>query len=120
MPGGIGLSVLSLKQKSTYAGNILPAKQSLGSKKRLAKRPGYDTGVLDELLAADDERRRLQADLDQVLGEQNRLAKEIGHFWPGKREEAERLKEQVSGLKEQSGDLRNNMMIQPMPYALCC
>lgn len=48
------------------------------AKKRLAKRPGYDTGVLDELLAADDERRRLQADLDQVLGEQNRLAKEIG------------------------------------------
>lgn len=77
------------------------------AKKRLAKRPGYDTGVLDELLAADDERRRLQADLDQVLGEQNRLAKEIGAlFGQGKREEAERLKEQVSGLKEQSGDLQ--------------
>ena len=46
--------------------------------KRLEKRPGIDTGVIDELLAADDERKRLQAELDAILSEQNAISKKIG------------------------------------------
>ncbi len=57
------------------------------AKKRLNKRPGYDTGVIDELIASDDERKRLQADLDAVLAEQNALAKEIGKLYGQGRKE---------------------------------
>jgi seryl-tRNA synthetase len=77
------------------------------AKKRLSKRPGYDPGIIDELIAADDERRRLQADLDGVLAEQNSLSKEIGKlFSQGKKEEADALKTTVASLKERSGELQ--------------
>lgn len=77
------------------------------AKKRLAKRPGFDPGIIDELIGADDERRRLQADLDAVLAEQNSLSKEIGKlFGQGKKEEADILKNTVATLKEKSGELQ--------------
>jgi len=77
------------------------------AKKRLNKRPGYDTGVIDELIASDDERKRLQADLDAVLAEQNALAKEIGKLYgQGRKEEAEEKKTASAGLKEKSSELQ--------------
>lgn len=77
------------------------------AKKRLAKRSGYDPGIIDELIAADDERRRIQAEVDTLLAEQNALAKEIGLlFSSGQKDQAEPLKQQAAALKLQSNDLQ--------------
>ena len=77
------------------------------AKKRLAKRPGYDTSVIDELLAADDERRQIQTQLDALLSEQNILSKEIGKLYgQGKKEEADAIKEKSLELKAQTGELQ--------------
>jgi seryl-tRNA synthetase len=57
--------------------------------------------ILDDILKADDERRALQKQLDDLLAENKRLSAQIGQLMAqGKREEAERLKNQVTSQKE--------------------
>jgi len=71
---------------------------------RLKKRnlPPEELALIDEVLATDDERKRLQTELDQKLAERNTLSRQIGDlFKTGEREEAERLRERVNQLKEQ-------------------
>lgn len=59
--------------------------------------------VIDQIIQLDDERRSGQKELDDTLGEQNRLAKQIGALMgQGKKEDANLLKVQVGMLKEQS------------------
>lgn len=59
--------------------------------------------LVQELLATDDARKLAQAQLDQLLAEQNQLAKEIGGLMKnGEKSAAEALKVKVAGLKEQS------------------
>ncbi len=59
--------------------------------------------VIDQIIQLDDERRSGQKELDDTLGEQNRLAKQIGALMgQGKKEEAETLKTRVAALKENS------------------
>lgn len=62
--------------------------------------------LVDEVLATDDARKSAQAQLDQLLSEQNQLAKEIGGLMKnGEKNTAEALKTKVAALKEQSKTL---------------
>jgi seryl-tRNA synthetase len=64
--------------------------------------------LVEEVLATDDARKAAQAQLDQLLAEQNQLAKEIGGLMKnGEKEAAEVLKTKVAGLKEQSKALED-------------
>lgn len=66
--------------------------------------------VIDQILKTDDARRATQKDLDDALGEGNRLAKQIGALMgQGKKEEAEALKTQVAALKIKSKELEEQM-----------
>ena len=69
----------------------------------LKKRNLQDLSVLDRILEADDSRKKTQFELDNILAESNRLAKEIGEFYKsGKSSEANALKAESSVLKERS------------------
>lgn len=73
----------------------------------LAKRMLEVGNTLDNILELDEQRRQTQAKLDDTLAESNRLSKSIGQlFKEGKRDEAEALKAQTSGLKERTQELR--------------
>ena len=66
--------------------------------------------VIDQILQTDDARRSTQNNLDNALGESNRLAKQIGALiGQGKKEEAEVLKIQVASLKSQSKAMEERM-----------
>lgn len=57
--------------------------------------------ILDDILKADDERRALQKQVDDLLAENKRLSAQIGQLMAqGKRDEAEQLKSQVATQKE--------------------
>ncbi len=59
-------------------------------------------GIVDQLTSLDSERRKLQARLDTSQSTFNRLSKQIGNlFQQGKKEEAEKIKEQTVLLKDQ-------------------
>lgn len=66
-------------------------------KAALAKR-GERTAVIDELLALDEERRRLQTQMEQIRAEQNRISPLIG--------QARRTGEDASTLMEESTRLK--------------
>lgn len=62
--------------------------------------------VLDEILALDDSRRRVQTELDGILAENNRFSKQIGQVMAqGDSEGAEHLKTQVGKNKERVKEL---------------
>lgn len=75
------------------------------------KKRGLDAAEsIDALLALDESRRSLQAELDTVLAEANNLAKEIGMlFKAGKGAEAEALKTKTADLKERSKVLQEEL-----------
>ena len=58
-------------------------------------------GIVDRVIELDTRRKALQTEIDKSLAEQNRLSGEIGAlFKQGKKEEADGLRAQVTGLKE--------------------
>jgi seryl-tRNA synthetase len=66
--------------------------------------------VVDQILKTDDARRATQKELDDLLAESNRLAKQIGALMgQGKKDEAETLKNQVGTLKSKSKELEERM-----------
>ena len=70
---------------------------------RLAKRNIDATQMIDDVINFDEDRRRLQTELDNTLAESNTLSKEIGNLYKsGKVQEANVLKEKTSQLKEAS------------------
>lgn len=76
----------------------------------LAKRGLEMTSVLDEILDADEERRKNQAELDEVLSQSNTYSKEIGKlFKSGEVEKANELKAKTVDLKEASKQLNEQM-----------
>lgn len=77
---------------------------------RLAKR-GFDaTEAVDAIIALDDSRKATQTELDGILAESNRIAKDIGAlFKQGKQDEATAAKQRAMELKEQSGVLQERM-----------
>lgn len=59
--------------------------------------------LLKDVLKLDESRKKIQGELDEVLHESNKLAKEIGQlFQQGKRDEAEAAKTKTSELKQKS------------------
>ena len=73
------------------------------------KKRGYSQDqlhVIDEVITLDDERKATQTLLDNALSKLNKAAKEIGSLYKsGNIEEANKLKEEVSKLKANSGPL---------------
>ncbi|WP_027383170.1 serine--tRNA ligase [Epilithonimonas caeni] len=76
----------------------------------LKKRNFKELDLVDAAINADDERKRLQFELDSQLSEMNRISKEIGILMKeGKKEEAEAAKSQTSQYKESSKELQSQL-----------
>lgn len=77
---------------------------------RLAKRNIDATQMIDDVINFDEDRKRLQTELDNTLAESNTLSKEIGNLYKsGKAQEANVLKEKTSQLKETSKELTETL-----------
>ncbi|MFG6685095.1 serine--tRNA ligase [Mariniflexile sp. HNIBRBA6329] len=75
---------------------------------RLAKRNIDATQMINDVISFDEERRRIQTELDNTLAESNALSKEIGNLYKsGEAEKANLLKEKTSQLKEVSKELND-------------
>src|SRR5262245_2382077 len=65
-----------------------------------------DTTALDDFTRADEERRRVIAESDQLNAQRNASSREIGNLMKeGKKEEAEARRAEVAGLKDRIGEL---------------
>ena len=79
-------------------------------KERLATRDKAYSDMIDELLAVDNERRNVIAEVEKLKAEKNKLSKDIGKLYrEGKREEAEKLKEQVEGKNKKIERLEKDL-----------
>ena len=66
--------------------------------------------LLDQVVAADDDRKKLQTTNDAFLAERNKLSGEIGQlFKAGKADEANAIKSKVETLKTQIADTESKM-----------
>lgn len=78
--------------------------------KGLAKRNLDVTAMIDEVIALDENRRRLQTQLDATLAESNNLSKDIGALYKsGETSKANILKEKTSQLKDLSKALGDDL-----------
>lgn len=74
----------------------------------LAKRNMDATEIIDQVISVDEDRRRIQTELDNTLAESNTLSKEIGILYKsGETQKANLLKEKTGQLKETSKDLND-------------
>ena len=72
----------------------------------LRKRNFDAEGIIKEALSLDEKRRNAQTKLDNILAEVNSTSKQIGMFFKeGKKDEAEKLRSNVSNLKEDAKSL---------------
>jgi len=79
-------------------------------KDRLAIKNFKQPELVDEIIALDDERKKLQAEFDNTQSKINSSSKEIGKLMgQGKKEEAEELKTQVAGFKIAVNDLNEKI-----------
>ncbi|APY10807.1 serine--tRNA ligase [Seonamhaeicola sp. S2-3] len=77
---------------------------------RLAKRNIDATNDINQVIALDEDRRKIQTELDNTLAESNALSKEIGMlFKSGKVEEANQIKTKTGQLKETSKKLTEDL-----------
>jgi len=77
---------------------------------RLAKRNIDATQMINNVITFDEDRRRLQAELDNTLAESNTLSKEIGNLYKsGEAQKANLLKEKTSQLKDVSKELSEDL-----------
>ena len=75
--------------------------------RKLAKKGVDAAPVIEKIVALDDRRKALQAELDATLAAQNKAAKEIGALMgQGRRDEAEERKHFVADLKTKSAALQ--------------
>lgn len=76
----------------------------------LAKRNFKQSGLVEEAIHADDERKKYQFNLDQNLAEMNRISKEIGIYMKeGKKDEAESAKAKTTQFKENAQELQQKL-----------
>lgn len=77
----------------------------------LRKRNNLDATItVDRIIALDDDRKSVQADLDAKLARANQIAREIGElFKSGKASEANELKAETAQIKEVSKDLESRL-----------
>lgn len=74
-------------------------------KERLAVKHFSQLNLVDELIALDEKRRKLQFERDELQSRVNAASKEIGNLMKsGKKEEAEALKAEVAAIKIQMDD----------------
>jgi seryl-tRNA synthetase len=77
-------------------------------KKRLAVKHFKQLELVDDIIALDDERRRIQAEYDNTQAKVNAASKEIGTLMrQGKKEEAEEMKLQVADNKRKVTDFND-------------
>ncbi len=66
--------------------------------------------VVTAILSSDESRRKIQTELDQLLFQQNTLAKQVGDLYKsGKKAEGDDLKNKSAALKESSGKLQDEL-----------
>lgn len=76
----------------------------------LRKRNLDASQTIDQILQWDADRRKTQAELDELLAQSNALSKEIGTLMQaGKRDEAEQIKAQTAAFKGQTSNLKDQM-----------
>lgn len=76
----------------------------------LSKRNIDAREMIDNALHLDENRRKTQVELDNILAESNKLSKEIGSLMKsGEKSKANLVKEKTSQLKEQSKDLSEKL-----------
>ena len=76
----------------------------------LKKRNFKDLELVDSAISLDDERKKVQFDMDTQLAEINKISKEIGLLMKeGKKEEAESAKQKTTQYKEASKDLQQKL-----------
>src|SRR5690606_1962121 len=76
----------------------------------LAKRNINATSIIDQVISLDEDRRRIQTELDNTLAESNTLSKEIGILYKsGETQKANILKEKTGQLKEVSKELNDSL-----------
>lgn len=76
----------------------------------LGKRNFKQTELVDEAVSVDDERKKLQFELDQNLAEMNSISKEIGILMKeGKGDEAESAKSKTAEFKQNAQDLQQKL-----------
>lgn len=79
-------------------------------KKRLAKRSPEWLAAIDEVINLDEKRKSSQVKLNDLQSDLNTKSKEIGVlFQSGKRDEAEKIKNQTADLKEGIKSLDNSL-----------
>ncbi|MBB4807993.1 seryl-tRNA synthetase [Chryseobacterium defluvii] len=79
----------------------------------LKKRQFKNLELVDEAIATDDERKKIQFELDSQLSEVNKISKEIGLLMKeGKKEEAESAKSKTAQYKESSKELQSQLDVQ--------
>lgn len=77
---------------------------------RLAVKNFDATTIIDKILVLDAKRRNIQKNLDDMLAESNKAAKEIGGlFKQGKIDEANAMKTKTADLKKASKELGDNL-----------
>jgi len=81
-------------------------------KERLAIKNFKQPELVDEIIALDDERKKLQAEFDATQAKINSASKEIGKLMgQGKKDEAEKNKGEVAGYKLQVNALSERMNV---------
>ena len=76
----------------------------------LQKRNFKNPELVDQAISADDERKKLQFDLDENLAQMNKISKEIGLLMKeGKKDEAEAAKAKTSEYKENVESLKQKL-----------
>ena len=81
-------------------------------KERLAIKNFKQPELVDEIIALDDERKKLQAEFDATQAKINSATKEIGKLMgQGKKDEAEKNKGEVAGYKLQVNALSERMNV---------
>lgn len=82
-------------------------------KERLAVKHFSHISLVDDLLALDERRRKLQFDNDEKQARLNAVSKEIGNLMrEGKKEAAEQMKTEVASLKASMEDLAEQNAIE--------
>ena len=79
----------------------------------LKKRQFRNLELVDHAIATDDERRKIQFELDSQLSESNKISKEIGLLMKeGKKEEAESAISKTAQLKESTSELKSQLDVK--------
>ncbi len=82
------------------------------AKIRLAKRHKFDVGQIDVLLELDDDRKKMQTDMDNTQAEINTFSKAIGkHMASGNSTEAEVMKTTIFTLKNTLSEFTENHIL---------